>query len=100
MKRPMDRYETDAPWLTFRFAWSDRWTRVLGRMRVEYECLICGRCERLTLRIPRFGTVPEPDGGQHPKRLEVKARHEHHDRRSPLLWAKPLGNLAAFRSVR
>lgn len=96
-RQPMQRYETDAPWLTFRYRWSDRWTRLLGRAGIEYRCLICGGRERGRFRIPRFGPVPKPVGGQHPYRLEIKARHAHPgERGNPLLWALPLGNPAAF----
>lgn len=96
-RRPMERFETDAPWLTFRFRWTDFWTRVLGRSGVEYECLICGGHERLTFRIPRSGPVPTPEGGQHPARLEMKAKHAHPGKRgNPLDWALPLGNPAAL----
>jgi hypothetical protein len=94
----MERQETLAPWLTFRYLWTDRWTRVLGRMAVAYECLICGERWRFIQRIPRFGPVPEPEGGgMHPERRRIIARHAHPgDRGNPLAWALPLGNIDAL----
>lgn len=96
-RRAMERFETDAPWLTFRFRWTDMWTRILGRSGVEYECLICGGRERITIRVPRLGPVPEPEGGVHPLRREIKTKHAHPGvRGNPLRWALPLGNPAAL----
>ncbi len=97
-------YETTQPWVVYRYLthdgcwppWSS--TRFLGRSRVECECAICGDRRVLSLRIPRFGPVPEPEGGRHPQRVRFLSEHLHPDRRrSPLTWTKPLLNAAAHR---
>jgi hypothetical protein len=48
------------------------------------------------LRIPRFGEVPEPEGGKHPARTTYLEAHAHPDRGHPFSWARPLRNMNVF----
>lgn len=89
MKERRETYETDAPWVTWTWLSTDRETRFTGRMR-----MLLTR-ETIRVRIPRFGRVPEPEGGIHPARHEAKERHAHPDRGHPMSWALPLRNIAA-----
>lgn len=95
-------YETSQPWVVWTIGrthdvWWPIWTstRVLGRARVDATCMVCGRHEVLTMRIPRFGPVPEPPGGRHAVRQRFLYDHAHPDRGAPMSWALPLLNLAA-----
>lgn len=72
--------------------WSS--TRVLGRAKIECECMVCGHREVLSLRIPRFGPVPEPASGRHPARERFLADHAHPGRGAVMSWAKPMRNMA------
>ena len=99
--RWMETYETTQPWVIYRYGLThDKWwpfwnsTRVLGRARMILECCVCGDRTVVSLRIPRFGTVP--DKGHHPKRTAYLEAHAHPDRGAPMSWAKPLTNLAVF----
>ncbi len=74
----------------------DRETRFTGRMRMQLLCCICGKSETVRIPIPRWGPVPEPEGGIHPVRVEAKARHSHPTQRDPADWALPLRNIAAW----
>lgn len=95
------RYDTEQPWICWWFLTHDLWwppwrsTRVLGRSLVLIECSICGKSERLTLRMPRLGPVPIPKGGKHPERVRFMLAHLHPDKPHPMAWAKPLRNIAA-----
>lgn len=95
-------YETTQPWVLYRYGlthdgWWPFWnsTRVLGRAKIGMECMVCGARETANLRMPRFGPVPEPEGGRHPARVAFLKAHQHPDRGHPMSWAKPLANLAA-----
>jgi len=90
-----ETYETDAPWVTWRWLSSDRETRVTGHMRMKMICCVCGKTEIIRPRIPRFGPVPIPEGGRHPERIAAVERHAHPDRGSPMSWALPLRNIGA-----
>lgn len=94
-------YEVDQPWVLYHFGRThDRWwpfwssTRVLGRMCVEVECIVCGDRTAQWLRIPRFGPV-NPSGEHHPARVAYLREHAHPDRGAPMSWARPLANPAA-----
>jgi len=89
-----ETYETDQPWVIYRYLTTDRRTRITGRSRIECECAICGDRETLTIRIPRFGPVPVPTGGRHPARVRFLLDHIHPDRSHPMAWARPLLNPA------
>jgi hypothetical protein len=95
-------FEVTQPWVTYTFGLThDRWwpfwnsTRVLGRSRIRCVCAVCGDNTVLSLRIPRWGPVPEPAGGRHPAREQYLAEHRHPDRGHPMSWAMPLLNPAA-----
>jgi hypothetical protein len=71
----MERAETAQPWVIYTYGrthdgWWPIWssTRILGRSRIGLECCVCGHTEVVTLRIPRFGPVPEPASDRHPER--------------------------------
>lgn len=59
-------------------------------------CCICGEKETVRIRIPRWGPVPEPEGGVHPERHRAIERHAHSGQRNPRDWALPLRNVAAW----
>ena len=99
----MDTYETEQPWITYHYGlthdlWWPFWTstRVLGYCKIGLTCCVCGTQEVAKLRIPRFGPVPEPEGGKHAYRVEFMHQHEHPDRGHPMSWALPLRNAAVF----
>jgi len=101
-KHSMQTAETTQPWVIYTYGlthdlWWPLWnsTRVLGRMRIRLSCAVCGLDKVESLRIPRFGQVPEPASGRHPARERFLAEHRHPDRGHPMSWAKPLLNLAA-----
>jgi hypothetical protein len=98
----MQTFETSQPWVVYTYGRThDKWwpfwnsTRVLGRMRIDLTCAVCGHREVATLRIPRFGEVPAPESGRHPRRERFLAQHVHPDRGAPMSWALPLLNPAA-----
>lgn len=95
-------YEISQPWIAYTYGLThDRWwpfwrsTRVLGRARIRCTCMVCGEVEVLSLRIPRFGPVPQPASGRHPAREAFLAEHRHPDRGHPMSWALPLLNPGA-----
>jgi hypothetical protein len=99
-----DTYETTQPWVTYHYGLThDKWwpfwnsTRVLGRFKIVMACMVCGDLTVCTLRIPRFGPVPEPATGRHPRRERYLVEHAHPDRGHPMSWAVPLRNMAAHR---
>jgi hypothetical protein len=94
-------YETTQPWVLYHYGlthdlWWPFWnsTRVLGRAKIILECIVCGEQKRVSIRIPRFGDVP--DKGHHPLRNAFLAEHAHPDRGAPMSWAMPLANLDAY----
>lgn len=98
----MQTAETSQPWVVYTYGLThDKWwpfwnsTRVLGRMRIKMACAVCGVTEVPTLRIPRFGPVPEPKGGRHPVRRQFLNEHVHPDKGHPMSWAMPLLNPGA-----
>lgn len=91
----METYDTDQPWVIYRYLSTDRETRVTGRSRIQCECAVCGTRKTLRLKIPRFGRINEPKGGKHVERLCFLRDHLHADRPNPMAWARPLLNLAA-----
>lgn len=100
--RSMDTYETTQPWVVYHYgrthdAWWPFWnsTRVLGRARIDMECAVCGEQKVASIRMPRFGDVPAPDGGRHPQRTRFLAEHQHPDRGHPMSWKRPLLNPVA-----
>jgi len=95
-------YEMSQPWVVFEWGrthdgWWPIWTstRVLGRARIGMECAVCGAHEVVSLRIPRFGPVPEPPAGRHHERQRFLDEHAHPDRGAPMSWARPLLNISA-----
>lgn len=99
---PHSSYEVDQPWVVWTFGrthdlWWPIWntTRLLGRSRIGATCMVCGHRAVLTIRIPRFGPVPEPPSGRHAKRQRFLDEHAHPDRGAPMSWAIPLLNMAA-----
>lgn len=95
MGERLQTYDTEQPWIVYRYLTSDRRTRITGRSRIRCTCAICGQSRVLRLRIPRIGPIPEPAGGQHPERVRFKREHLHPDRPHPMAWALPLLNPAA-----
>lgn len=102
----MERVETTQPWVIYTYGrthdgWWPIWssTRILGRCRIGLECCVCGHIEVVTLRIPRFGPVPEPASGRHPERERFLTEHAHPDRGHPMSWARPLRNMDVFGSA-
>lgn len=102
MKRRYSTYEVDQPWVLYHYGlthdgWWPLWnsTHVLGRARIQCECMVCGGVEIANLPIPRFGPVPEPASGRHPFRERFLADHAHPDRGHPMSWKRPLANFAA-----
>lgn len=99
--RGRDTAESGLPWVTYHFGLThDRWwplwnsTRVLGRMRVRVACAVCGADRVLSLRIPRFGSIP--DQGHHPARVQWLKDHAHPDRGHPMSWVRPFTNMDNF----
>lgn len=86
------RYDTDQPWICWSFLSSDRETRITGRSRVRMDCCVCGRVEKIRIRLPRFGSVPIPPGGRHAERVRFMLAHLHPDKGPMFTWAKPLRN--------
>lgn len=102
----METAESDMPWVIYTYGRThDKWwpiwssTRVIGRARIGLECCICGKREVVSLKMPRFGPVPEPAGGRHPERTRFLLAHVHKDRSHPIAWARPLRNLNVFNAV-
>lgn len=98
--RNADKFETadtEQPWIVYLFLTSDRRTRLTGRSRIRLTCAVCGTRHTLSLRIPRFGPIPEPKAGQHLERLRFKREHLHPDRPHPMSWSLPLLNPAAHK---
>lgn len=89
-----EAYDTRQPWICWRFLTTDQRTRITGRSKVLMDCCVCGQKRKVTIRIPRFG--PVPDNGRHPERLRFMLDHLHADRPHPMMWAKPLRNPAVF----
>lgn len=86
----LETYETEQPWVIYRYPSRDERTRITGRSIIECECAICGEVERLTLRIPRRGEIE--DRGRHPERLRFLLAHVHPDRPAQMAWKRPLLN--------
>jgi hypothetical protein len=94
--------EAEQPWVVYHYGLThDRWwplwtsTRLLGRAKIVMECAVCGDRKTASLKIPRFGRVPEPATGRHPARERFLTEHAHPERGAPMSWAKPLLNPAA-----
>ena len=103
MRSDMQTAQTDMPWIIYTYGrthdlWWPFWssTRVLGRSCIVCECCVCGDRTPLWMRIPRFGPVPEPEGGMHPQRRAYLKAHLHPGKGHPMSWAKPLRNLNVF----
>ncbi len=89
--------EASQPWVTWTYFRPDWWTRIFGKSQVKALCCICGHREVVTVKIPRFGRVPEPAGGRHPVRVKFCDQHRHPlQQRAPETWAMPLHNLNAI----
>jgi hypothetical protein len=103
MTDELSTFEVGQPWVLYHYGQThDRWwplwtsTHVLGRARIRMECIVCGHAETASIKIPRFGRVPTPQGdGRHPVRKAFLAAHAHPDRGAPMSWAKPLANMEA-----
>lgn len=88
-------YETTRPWVNYTYFVPDWLTRILGRTSIRVGCSICGEVRFPTLRMPRFG--PVPDQGHHPVRSAFLGEHQHPGvNRNPLSWERPLENMAAL----
>lgn len=89
----LETYETEQPWVIYRYLTTDRTTRLTGRSIIQCECAVCGARRKVRLRIPRFGKIT--DEGRHPERVRFLLAHLHRDRPHPMAWARPLLNPAA-----
>jgi hypothetical protein len=85
-----ERYDTDQPWICWRFLTTDARTRVTGRSVILMDCCVCGRTRKVRFRIPRFGPVGRE--GKHPERIRFLLDHLHPDKGHPMSWARPLRN--------
>ncbi len=85
-----ERYDTDAPWICWRFLTTDARTRVTGRSVILMDCCVCGQKRKLRSKIPRFGPVVQD--GKHPARARFILDHLHPGKGHPMSWAKPLRN--------
>lgn len=101
MKATMSKYEENQPWVVYHYGLThDKWwpfwnsTRILGRGRIVMQCAVCGAEEIVSLKMPRFG--PVPDQGKHPARVRFLLEHAHPDRGAPMSWVRPLLNPAAM----
>lgn len=92
-----ERYDTDQPWICWRFLSTDARTRVTGRSVIRMDCCVCGAKETVRIRIPRFGPVPVPPGGRYAERVRFMLAHLHPDKGHPMSWEKPLRNPFAQR---
>lgn len=88
-----ERYDTDQPWICWRFLTTDAQTRITGRSAVLLDCCVCGAKRKVRIKIPRFGPVPVVS--RHEERLRFMLDHVHPDKPHPMSWAKPLRNPAA-----
>ena len=97
----LETYEVGSPWITYHYLTTDRRTRITGRSKILLACAICGHEEVLTIRIPRVGPVPMPQGGRHPQRVEFVRAHQHTaaERGDRARWAKPMRNVAGLGQV-
>jgi hypothetical protein len=93
--------EQDQPWIIYTFGrvhdgWWPFWrsSRIIGRMVVGAECMVCGKRKVLIAKLPRFGEVP--DRGKHPLRIRFCLDHIHKDKPHPAAWARPFMNLNAW----
>ncbi len=94
LEQAMETYETTQPWVIYVYLQTDFWVRIVGTSKIRCECCICGKQETVTLRVPRFGAIP--DRGKHPARVAFLGRHEHPlQQTAPETWARPLRNPAA-----
>jgi hypothetical protein len=75
--RPLTTWENGQPYITYVYLDTDAWTRITGRAGIRMRCGLCDTTEVARLPIPRFGKVPEPQGGRHPARLAFMDRHQH-----------------------
>lgn len=87
-----ERYDTDQPWICWRFLTTDARTRITGRSAIVMDCCVCGRAQKVRIRVPRFGPIPAPPGGRHAERIRFMLDHLHPDKGHPMSWAKPLRN--------
>jgi len=99
MKHRHDTFETSQPWVVYTYGLThDKWwpfwnsTRVLGRARILMTCAVCGVQKIARIPIPRWGKIPEPEGGKHVVRRAFLLAHEHPDRGHPMSWEMPLLN--------
>lgn len=94
----LETFEVGSPWITYHYRTTDRQTRITGRSKILLACAICGVEELLTLRIPRAGPVPAPQGGRHPERVRFVRDHQHtaEERTDRTRWVKPLRNVAGL----
>ena len=106
MTKWMERAESSQPWVIYTYGrthdkWWPAWssTRVLGRARIGMECCVCGHTEVASIRMPRFGDVPEPASGRHSAREKFLDEHAHPDRGHPMSWSRPLRNMSVFGSA-
>lgn len=103
MAEIMETYETTQPWVVYVYGrthdlWWPPWssTRVLGHMKIECQCCICGDSTVLKLKMPRFG--PIEDRGRHAARVAYLEKHRHPlQQTAPETWVWPLRNAAALR---
>jgi hypothetical protein len=85
-----ERYDTDQPWICWRFLCTDARTRITGRAVIDMDCCVCGQHRKVRLSLPRFGSVPVQ--GRHPEWLRFMLDHLHPEKGHPMSWAKPLRN--------
>lgn len=90
---PYWTYDSERPWITHCFAYTDRALRLFGRSIVLAECCICGVTEDIVIR----EGDRRPGQRMHPDRERFVREHIHPGvNRNPKSWELPLRNPAAL----
>jgi hypothetical protein len=94
------KYEVGKPWICYFYLSDSREAALRGVSRMELVCAICGRRDKVRLRIPRFLKPINPEGAYHPLRVAFLDNHTHRMQRNRRdLWALPLLNVAGVKDI-